>query len=113
MELFESPFFGICLVAAILWSLFLFGIIYAAVKPKRRDRIQLQNQQILSVIAGRSIPTTDQAFTGLYSKMDADEVRKEFINFKGEILKQFMPYFISIGLLLVILIAAVFFKKAS
>ena len=113
MELFESPFFWICFISAILWSLFLFGIMYAAVKPKRRDRIQMQNQQILSVIAGRSIPTTDQAFTGQYSKMEPDEIRKEFINFKGEILKQFMPYFISIALLLVILIAAVFFKKAS
>ena len=113
MELFESPFFWTCIVAAILWSLFLFGIMYAAVKPKRRDRIQMQNQQILSVIAGRSIPNSDQAVAGQFSKMDSDEVRKEFITFKGEILKQFMPYFISIALLLVILIAAVFFKKAS
>ena len=113
MELIESPFFWTCVVAAILWSLFLFGIMYAAVKPKRRDRIQLQNQQILSTIAGRIIPTTDQALAGQYSKMDTDEVRKEFISFKGEILKQFVPYFISIALLLVILIAAVFFKKAS
>lgn len=37
----------------LVWTLLLIGIISAGSMPKRRDRIQLQNQKLLALIAGK------------------------------------------------------------
>lgn len=113
MESFGSILLLMYFIATLFGSLILFVIIYAAVKPKRRDRIQMQNQQLLGIIVKNSYP--DQSTPDNYSKMDMDEVRKEFIVFKAGIFKPLIPFLLSIVVLLVIVIVimAVFLNKAS